>query len=63
MKHYRVYSFDGGSRIVGANWIEAADDTGALDADKEIMDCIRVEVWDRDRLVGRWERPQDLDQP
>ena len=53
---YRVYCFDGGSRITGAEWIEALNDAGALQSAKESYDCFRVEVWDRDRLVGRAQR-------
>jgi len=29
VKHYRVYCFDGGSRIIGAEWIEAESDEAA----------------------------------
>lgn len=56
MKMYRVYCFDGGSRIVGAEWIEAANDAEALQAAKDAFDCVRVEVWDRGRFAGRYLR-------
>ena len=56
MKKYRVYCFDGGSRIIKADWIDAADDADALVVAKDIMDCPKVEIWDRYRLVGRYER-------
>jgi len=53
---YRVYCFDGGSRIIKADWIEAFNDAQALQEAKSAMpDCFRTEVWDRDRLVGRIE--------
>ena len=56
MKHYRVYCFDGGSRIINADWIEAENDAEALQAAKNAYDCFRIEVWDRDWLVGRYQR-------
>jgi len=56
VKHYRVYCFDGGSRIINADWIEAENDAEALQAAKNAYDCFRIEVWDRDRLVGRYQR-------
>ena len=55
MKPYRVYCFDGASRIVSAEWIEAANDADALKAARELMDCFRMEVWEKERLVGRLE--------
>lgn len=55
MKTYRVYCFDGGSRIVRADWLEAFNDAEALVAAKGLMDCFRIEVWERDRLAGRYE--------
>jgi hypothetical protein len=58
VKPYRVYCFDGASRIVLAEWIEAANDCEGLKAARVLMDCFRSEVWDKDRLVGRIE-PRD----
>ena len=60
MIHYRVYCFDGASRIVGADWVEAPDDLQALIAARNAFDCFRVEVWERDRLAGRHERGEHL---
>lgn len=62
MISYRIYCFDGGSRIVNADWIDAMNDADALSAAKEIMNCVRVEVWDRDRLVARHDRSEDSSQ-
>ena len=58
MKHYRVYCFDGGSRIINAEWIEAGSDDIALQSARATFDCFKIEVWDRDRLVGRHERSE-----
>ena len=52
MKDYRLYCFDGASRITAAEWISAATDHEAVDTAKVMMNgCFRAEVWDRDRLV------------
>ena len=58
MKHYRIYCFDGGSRIISADWIEADSDDAAYHAAKEAFYCFRVEVWDRKRLIGRHMRSE-----
>ena len=56
LRDYRLYCFDGGSRIISAEWIAAVNDAAALQQAKR-LDCYRVEVWDRDRLVGRCDPP------
>lgn len=58
MKHYRVYCLDCGSRIISAEWIKADSDDAALHSAKGTFDCFKVEVWDRDRLVGRDQRSE-----
>jgi hypothetical protein len=55
MKYYRRYCFDGAGRIISAEWLQAVNDAQALVEAKEKSDCFRLEVWDRDRLVGRHE--------
>jgi len=55
---YRVYCFDGASKIVGADWIEAVNDAEALQAEKKTYDCFRVEVWERGRFAGRYQRDE-----
>ena len=57
MVHFRIYCFDGASRITKADWLEAHDDAEAMREAEKISDCFRVEVWDRNRLVGRREHP------
>jgi hypothetical protein len=46
---------DGAGKIVGADWVEAADDDDAV---RQAGDQLRgqgrtYELWDRNRLVGR----------
>lgn len=54
MVTYRVYCLDGMNRIVRAEPMEAPDDDHALRMARVIMDgCLKGEVWQRDRLVGR----------
>lgn len=53
---YRVYCFDGSGRIVQADWIEASDDDAAIGTARDLMNCPRIEIWDRQRLVARIEQ-------
>jgi hypothetical protein len=51
---YRLYCLDGVNRFVRAVSIEAPDDESALSlARSEMGECVKSEVWDRDRLVAR----------
>jgi hypothetical protein len=52
-KFYRLYCFDGASRVISAEVIEALTDAEALQAAKQFNGGLSREVWDRDRLVGR----------
>lgn len=61
VKTYRVYCFDGASRITNAEWIEATNDGEALVAAKQAVDCHRIEVWERDRRVGFYLRGEKAD--
>jgi len=58
MKSYRVFCFDGRSRIVSAAAIYATNDAEALASARRLMDGVRIEVWDLDRLAGRYECPE-----
>jgi hypothetical protein len=55
LRSYRVYSVDGAGKIVSADWIEAEDDAHALREAEHRLDGVALEVWDRQRLVGRIE--------
>jgi len=58
VREYRVYCFDGASRIMSADWISAINDAEAyIQTKTRLRDCFRVELWDRDRLVGRIDPP------
>lgn len=54
--NYRIYCFDGASRIISAEWLPATNDAEALSYAKHTKDGFRIEVWDRARLVGRHQR-------
>ncbi len=56
MTNYRVYCFDGASKIVTADWLEAVNDAEALHTARKMHDSFRIEVWDRERLAGRYQR-------
>jgi hypothetical protein len=53
VKPYRIYCFDGASKIIRAESLDAGDDDEAVSAAKRVDGCVRLEVWDRDRLVAR----------
>ena len=57
---YRLYCLDAGGQISMAEWIDAADDQGAiLQAQTLKQDAQKCEVWDGNRLVARLDS-QDL---
>ena len=53
MVAYRVYCLNGINQVTRAENIEAAADEDAVHRARQLMgDCIKAEVWQRDRLVG-----------
>jgi len=58
VKTYRIFCFDGASRIISADWLGADNDAEALETGKQALDCINIEAWEPDRLVGRIERSE-----
>ena len=55
MRNYRLYRLDGAGKIVGADWLSAADDEDAAIQAKAAQGQSALEVWDRNRLVIRIE--------
>ena len=53
MPAYRLYRLDGAGKIMSAEWIEAEDDSAALDEAKRQVDGARYELWARNRLIER----------
>jgi hypothetical protein len=53
---YRLYRIDGAGKITSAEWIEAPDDSRALDMVRERSAGGRFELWQRERLVGSFPR-------
>jgi hypothetical protein len=53
---YRLYCLDGVGKVVSAEWIDADDDTAAIEAANDMMDGHPCELWERSRLVIRLER-------
>ena len=52
MTDYRVYRFDGGSRIELAEWVDAADDDDAVRKAHELgKRSAKCELWQGKRLV------------
>lgn len=52
MVDYRVYRFDGVSRIEMAEWIEASDDEDAIRQTRRLGDkAAKCELWQGNRLI------------
>jgi len=57
MACYRLYCFSGQARITGAHDVEAETDAEAISAARtKVKEGVRFEVWQQDRLVGRFDR-------
>ena len=52
---YRLYCLDGVDKVSSAEWIEAEDDSAALDAAEGLRDGRKCELWQGSRLVARLE--------
>jgi hypothetical protein len=55
MPIYRAYLIDGNNRVASYKPVEADGDAEALQAARKFVDGCDVEVWDRDRKIGRLE--------
>ena len=55
MPAYRVYCLDGAGKVWAAEWVEAEDDSAALELARRFEEAVRCEVWHGQRLVGRVE--------
>ena len=56
MGTYRLYCLDGVGKVVSAEWVDADDDSAAIEAAKNLMDGYPCELWERSRLVIRLDR-------
>ncbi|MBU6463396.1 MAG: hypothetical protein KGK01_04190 [Bradyrhizobium sp.] len=55
MTDYRVYILNDKGHIQGDTAIVSADDAQAIEAAKKIVGARNVELWDGERLVGRFK--------
>ena len=55
LRDYRLYRLDGAGKIVGADWLSAADDDDAARQARDVQGQSTLEVWNRNRLVIRLE--------
>ena len=55
MPAYRVYLLDGAGKITTADWIDAKSDEEALRQARSLQEEGKFELWDRQRLVGRFD--------
>ena len=62
MSDYRIYRFDGRSKIEFAEWIDASDDDDAIRQTRQIGGrAAKCELWQGKRLIISLD-PQDLAQ-
>ena len=60
MSAYRLYHIDGSGHFSTAEWIEAAEDSEAIELARARAHVSGCELWDGGRLVGRF-RPGKQD--
>ena len=53
MRSYRVYCYDAAQKMLSADWIEAADDEGAVIAARNAGFGTKCEIWEGKRLVAQ----------
>jgi hypothetical protein len=59
MPAYRIYCLDGAGKVWAAEWIDAEDDSAALESARQFKQAVRCEVWQGPRLVGQVEPQTD----
>lgn len=59
MTDYRVYILNDKGHIQGDSLIVSEDDAQAIEAAKKIVRARNVELWDGERLVGRFKTTPD----
>ena len=53
MANFRLYRLDGAGKIASAEWLAADDDDHALQVARSMNESTTVEIWNRNRFVGR----------
>jgi len=53
--NFRLYRLDGAGKIASAEWLDADDEAQALDLARGLNATTTVEVWNRNKLIGRVE--------
>lgn len=59
MATYRLYCLDGVGKVASAQWIEADDDSAAIDAAENLHAGRKCELWQGERLVATVEGRRD----
>lgn len=55
MRSYRLYCFDGASRITAVHEVQSRGDAEAILVAGHIKEGLKSELWERDRLVRRFD--------
>ncbi len=56
MPAYRLYRLDGAGKIISADWLDADGDEHAREQAQAQADGGRFELWERNRLISRFEK-------
>lgn len=59
MANFRLYRLDGAGKIASAEWLAADDDDQALEMARDLNAPTSLEIWDRNRFVGRVQPEAD----
>jgi hypothetical protein len=56
MTDYRVYVLDSDGHFVRAILLDCPDDNAASESAKQFVDSDNIELWQRDRLIAKFDR-------
>lgn len=62
MPAYRLYCVDGAGKIISAEWLEADDESAAVDAARAASGDGRFELWRRQKMIVRIVDGKIIDQ-
>ena len=63
MQYYRVYVIGRDGHFIKSIDLNCADDGAAIESAKQLIDGYDLELWQRDRMIARFDRRQSERQP
>ena len=58
MPHYRAYLEGSDGHFLKVNDLDCSDDEAAIEAAKQLVNEYNVELWQRNRRIGRFSKPK-----